>query len=100
MRIRLGLPFPILCDTEWRVVKEWGVFNAEEKGGIAVPSVFIVDRNRVIVFAEIDRVEMRTPAAGIIDRLRNPVVSERIRRKVIFPRVSDWVSGIRYLFRR
>ena len=35
LRLELDLPFPILCDTERRVVKDWDIYNAREKGGIA-----------------------------------------------------------------
>ena len=42
LRGHLALPFPILCDTERRVVRDWGIYNSREKGGIAQPAVFIM----------------------------------------------------------
>ena len=42
LRVDLPLPFSLLCDTERRVVRDWGIYNSGEKGGIAKPAVFIL----------------------------------------------------------
>ncbi len=34
LRNHLSLPFPILCDTERRVVRDWGIYNTREKGAL------------------------------------------------------------------
>jgi alkyl hydroperoxide reductase subunit AhpC len=40
----LALPYSILSDGSREVIARCGVLNAREKGGIAVPSVFVLDR--------------------------------------------------------
>ena len=62
----LRLNFPILCDTHRRVAREWGVYNAREKGGIAKPAVFILAPGRVVRYASVDEVASRVPAAEIV----------------------------------
>jgi peroxiredoxin len=37
VRRQYELPFPILCDTKKDMVRARGLFNAKEKGGIAIP---------------------------------------------------------------
>jgi len=80
LRQQLSLPFPILCDSQRAIVKAWGVFNAEEKGGIAIPAVFVVDRAGMVRFASVDTMTTRIAAkdilaylrAGMPDRTSNP----------------------------
>jgi hypothetical protein len=48
VRQELHLPFPILCDTERRVIQEWDIYNPREKGAIAKPAVFVIDRDRTV----------------------------------------------------
>ena len=59
LRVHLALPFPILCDTERRVVRDWGVYNSRERGGIAKPAVFLIDTGQVIRYAAVDTVVKR-----------------------------------------
>jgi peroxiredoxin len=37
LRIQLSLPFPILCETQRRVVRDWDIFNAREKSASPDP---------------------------------------------------------------
>jgi peroxiredoxin len=67
VRRQLGLQFPILCDTKREVVREWNVFEPEQFGGIAKPAVFVVDRDRRVRFASIDREAVRVPTAVVAD---------------------------------
>jgi peroxiredoxin len=71
LRVHLSLPFPILCDTERRVVRDWGIYNSGEKGGIAKPAVFIIDPSHVVRYAAVDGVVRRVPAAEIVSLLQN-----------------------------
>ena len=50
VRRELRLPFSILSDAERRVVREWNIYNAKEKGGIAKPAVFILNPDRMVRF--------------------------------------------------
>jgi peroxiredoxin len=94
LRIHLSLPFPILCDTERRLVREWNVCNAREKGGIARPAVFIIDPGEVVGYAGVEDVVRRVPAAEIVSLLRSTLKAQP-RRRAYVPRWSDWISAIR-----
>lgn len=66
VRDELRLNFPILCDTHRRVTREWGIYNAREKGGIAKPAVFILGPGRVVRYVSVDEVASRVPASEIV----------------------------------
>jgi peroxiredoxin len=101
LRGHLSLPFPILCDTEHRVVREWDIYNSGEKGGIAKPAVFIIDPNRVVRFASVDTVVRRVSAAEIVSQLQHVAAeAEPVRRRVHIPQLSDWISAIRNIIQR
>jgi alkyl hydroperoxide reductase subunit AhpC len=103
------LPFPILCDTQKEVVRAWGLFNAEEKGGIAVPAVLLVGRDRRFRLIVIEGIANRVRAADLLEYLRAHPVSDYSaddrhsnaqRQRVIFPSLVDfgralWNSIIR-----
>jgi peroxiredoxin len=100
LRVDLSLPFPILCDTERRVVRDWGIYNSREKGGIAKPSVFIIEPSRVVLYASVDMVARRVPAAQIVSLLENVAKPQQVRRRVCVPLLFDWISAIRNSIRR
>ncbi len=100
LRVDLSLPFPILCDTQHRVVRDWDVYNAAEKGGIAKPAVFIIESSHVVRYASVDTVVMRVPAAEIIRVLQNAAEEQPVRRRAYIPRFANWKSAIRNLRRR
>ena len=95
LRAHLSLPFPILCDTERRVVRDWGIYNSREKGGIAKPAVFIVDPSHVVRYAAVDAVVRRVPAVEIVSLLQNAGDGQPVRRKIHVPLFSEWKSAIR-----
>jgi alkyl hydroperoxide reductase subunit AhpC len=70
VRRQYELPFPILCDTQREVVRAWGLFNAEEKGGIAVGAVVLVGRDRRIRLMMVEGVATRVRAADLLEFLR------------------------------
>jgi peroxiredoxin len=99
LRRELRLPFPILCDTEWRVVKDWGIYNSKERGGIAKPALFVIDhRDRTVKYSKIDHVAMRVPAIEIVRILRGTGQREA-QRKIGIPRLSDLFRAIRNMLR-
>jgi peroxiredoxin len=100
LRVHLSLPFPILCDTERRVVRDWGIYNSREKGGIAKPAVFIIDPNHVVLYAAVDTVARRAPAAEIVSLLQNDAKAQPVRRRVHVPLLSDWIRAIRNSMQR
>jgi peroxiredoxin len=102
LRVHLSLPFPILCDTDRRVVKDWGIYNSGEKGGIAKPAVFIIDSRRVVRYASVDTVVKRVPVVEVLALalLQNAAEGKLVRRRVHVPRFSDWKSAIRKIIQR
>ena len=100
LRGQLSLPFPILCDTERRVVRDWGIYNSGEKGGIAKPAVFIIDPSQVVRYAAVDAVVRRVPAAETVSLLHNAAKAQPVRRRLYVPLLSDWISAIRNSIQR
>jgi len=99
LRISLSSSFPVLCDTERRVVRDWGIYNSEERGGIAKPAVFIIESRYLIRYASTDTVVMRVPAVEVVALLQNAHRAQTVRRRVHIPLMSDWISAIRNNFR-
>jgi peroxiredoxin len=95
VRNELGLPFPILCDTLRLVVRQWGVYNDREKGGIAKPAVFILDPGRIIRYASVDEVASRVPASEVTRLLGKGLRSSEAHRRVLLPRLTNFVDAVR-----
>jgi peroxiredoxin len=93
VRDKLSLPFPILCDTQRMVVRQWGVYNAREKGGIAKPAVFILDPGRIVRYVSVDEVASRVPASEIVQLLGG---GNRISptRRALIPRPANFFSAV------
>jgi peroxiredoxin len=103
VRLQYELPFPILCDTQKEVVRAWGLFNAEEKGGIAVPAVVLIRRDRRILLRMTEGVATRVRAADLLAFLRaHPVAgnsavdmaANTAPQRVIFPSLVDFGRAI------
>ena len=100
LRVHLSLPLPIVCETERRVVRDWGIYNSGERGGIAKPAVFVLDSSQTIRYAAVDTVVKRVAAAEIVTLLQNAAAGQLVRRKVYVPRFSEWKRAIRNLIHR
>ena len=48
---KLLLPFPLLADPDAGVIRKFGLFNAGEKGGIAIPAILVVGPDGVLRYA-------------------------------------------------
>jgi peroxiredoxin len=70
VRQRLGLSFPILCDPSRGLLAAWGILNEAERGGVAVPSVFVIDANRQVTHRWFDSTTTRVTAASVLATLR------------------------------
>ncbi len=44
-RVKSGLPFMMLSDSEKKLIKEYDLVNESERGGIAVPAIIVIDRD-------------------------------------------------------
>jgi peroxiredoxin len=100
LRRDLNMPFAILCDTQHRVVQEWDIYNAREKGGIAKPASFVIEPDRTVRYASVDSVAMRVPVSEILLVLQSLREERQVRRKTCVPRPTDWFRAIGNLLRR
>jgi peroxiredoxin len=99
LRHELRLPFPILCDMERRVIREWDMYNPRERGGIAKPAVFVVEHDRTVRYGSVDAVATRVPASEIVRILQAVAEGQPVRRKVYIPRLAEWFRAIRNMWR-
>lgn len=98
IRRELQLPFPILCDTRREVIEAWGVINRKEKGGIAQPAIFILDRDRRVLFGSVDGEFSRVGAAALLKSLRNrggAAGSLAPRRQFLIATPGDYWRAVR-----
>lgn len=89
MRRKLGLGFPLLCDSGREAIRAFDLVNPRE-GDIARPAVFIIDRERRVRFRTVEstgsrvRVSDVIAAARAIAAGREPAVPEA-RRRAVWP---------------
>ncbi len=100
LRRALELPFAILSDPERQLARDWDMFNARERGGIARPALFIIDRGRRVRYGRINAVATRVPASEVVRLLRTNATDGPVARKVYVPTPADLVRSIRNLMRR
>ena len=62
----LGIDFPVLSDVSRRLTTSWGLLNTGEKGGIAFPATFLIDRGLLVRFAATERTTQRVPATEML----------------------------------
>jgi len=71
MRRDMKLDFPVLSDNSRQVITTWGLLNASEKGGIAFPATFLIDRNLTVRFSSAgEGVIRRVPASEMLEMVR------------------------------
>ena len=97
LRRELRLPFPLLCDTTRQVVQRWNPYDPREKGGIAKPAVFVIERDRTVRYGAVDAVATRVPAKEIVRLLQTTATqAQSARRKTYLPRLGEWMRAIRH----
>jgi peroxiredoxin len=101
MRDTLKLPFPVLCDSNRDVVTAWGLLNRHEKGGIAYPAVFVLDRDRTVRYRSLDRTASRVSTDAVMEFLRSGMQGspEPPKRRTIWPGLSTFVAAVRSALR-
>jgi peroxiredoxin len=100
---QLALPFPLLCDPSRDTVRAYGLFNAAEKGGIAYPATFVLDRDRVVRFRSLDRTASRVDLDVLFSFLRDgaaPDVAGAPARKRIVPGLREFGRAFGNALRR
>jgi peroxiredoxin len=66
-----GAKFQILSDADKKVITSYGILNAAEHGGIAHPSIFIVDRGGKITFLHVGKDPSdRPPDETILEEIK------------------------------
>jgi peroxiredoxin len=69
-----GAKFQLLSDTDHKVIEAYGVFNANEHGGIAYPSTFILDKTGAIRYMYVGRTPTdRPPDESILEQVKKIV---------------------------
>jgi len=69
-RIKKAMPFLMLSDPECNVIREYGVYNPSERNGIAVPSVFILDKSGVVRYSKTQNKIFRTRSKSLLRIVR------------------------------
>ncbi len=99
LRQDLGLTFELLSDAGRTVVRAWGLLNRIERGGIAFPSVFVLDNEGKIIYRSLDRTASRADVTSILYFLRTyqqdktKTLDNRVRSMII-PKFWDAVTGL------
>jgi peroxiredoxin len=70
LRKELRIKFPLLCDTNRETVMAYGLLNKVEKGGIAFPASFVIDRERIVRFRALEEVVSRVSVEQLLDLVR------------------------------
>jgi peroxiredoxin len=90
----MGIKFPLLCDTSREVVKKYGLLNNGEKGGIAFPASFLIDRERVVRFRALEEVASRVSVDQLLELARELGRGVEPKTK---PRKSGVFPGLMFL---
>src|SRR5262245_1331954 len=83
LRNQLALLFPILGDVSRAVVQAWGLYNPREMGGIAVPAVFVIDRDLRVRWRSVDSTRERVSADGVLRFLRGEAAAGSLARSTM-----------------
>ena len=94
VRQELGIKFPLLCDTSREVVKKYGLLNRGEKGGIAFPASFVIDRDRIMRFRALEDVASRVTVDQLLELVRELGRGAEPKTK---PRNSGVFPGLMFL---
>jgi peroxiredoxin len=65
-RRSLAIGFPVLSDSNRETITRWGLLNANEKGGIAFPATFLIDRGRLVRFSTAEDTSRRVAADAML----------------------------------
>ncbi|MBV8357009.1 MAG: peroxiredoxin family protein [Deltaproteobacteria bacterium] len=66
MRRELEIEFPVLSDVIRETITRWGLLNTREKGGIAFPATFLIDRALLVRFSTVENTSRRVPAEAML----------------------------------
>lgn len=98
VRRQYGISFPVLCDVDHRVVRDWNLYNAEERGGLAIPAVFLLAPDLRVLFARSGSVVSRIRAEDLLAALSSlmTLTGEPLAvpcNRAIIPRLRDFARA-------
>jgi peroxiredoxin len=100
LRAQLALPYPLLCDPARTVVRAWDLYNPREKGGIAVPAVFVIGPDRFVRYRSIDSTFQRVTTEGVLRFLRGQAQRETLHRERVHAGLGEFARAIANAVRR
>ena len=72
-----GAKFQILSDADKKTITEYGIVNAAEHGGIAHPSIFVLDKEGRIRYMHVGKdAQDRPPDETILQELKKVVAAK------------------------
>ena len=72
-----GAKFQILSDADKKTITEYGIVNAAEHGGIAHPSIFVLDKEGRIRYMHVGKdAQDRPPDETIVEELKKVVAAK------------------------
>jgi thioredoxin-dependent peroxiredoxin len=84
----LGIEFTVLSDASRRIISNWGLLNAREKGGIALPATFLIDRDGLVLFSAREDTSQRVAASemlAFVKRMGAERITSNPRKRSIKP---------------
>jgi peroxiredoxin len=66
-----SIPFIMLSDSAKTVIKEYGIYNPAERGGIAIPAIFIIDESGTIRYARLERTVLRARNKTLLKEIKS-----------------------------
>lgn len=72
-----GAKFQILSDSDKKIITSYGILNAQEHGGIAHPSIFILDKTGRIRFLHVGKDPQDRPSdEAILEEIKKIATSK------------------------
>jgi peroxiredoxin len=72
-----GAKFQILSDSDKKIITSYGILNAQEHGGIAHPSIFILDKTGRIRFLHVGKDPQDRPSdEAILEEIKKVAASK------------------------
>ena len=79
LRDDLAIRFALLSDSTRKTITDWGLLNAHEKGGIAIPATFLIDPGLRVRFSSAEEIARRVPASEMLALIRNEPSKPKMR---------------------
>ncbi len=93
LRQELALPFPLLSDTDRRLIRAWAVYNPRERGGIAQPATAVVTAAGELAWFEREGMARRVKAEALLAFLAGAGAPQA---RGFGPRFRDFLRALRF----